>query len=169
MMSDPQLFNILRKVQLLEGVSNEHLEKLAAISRIVDIPEGKTIFREGDLASTVHLVVSGRVALEICAPGVGCKRILTVNEGELLGWSPLLDNEHLTATARTLAPTRTIAIGGQEIIELCKEHPLFGYEFMLCAALALGKRLSATRLQLLNLYGEDLPHNSPDEESEGAS
>ena len=167
-MSDPQLLETLRQLNLLEDVSDDHLQRLAEISRSVDIPEGETIFREGEAATTVYLVVTGRVALEICAPGVGCKRILTVNEGELLSWSPLLDHQQLTATARTLAPTRTIEIAGEDIRDLCEKHPRFGYEFMRCTALALGKRLSATRLQLLNLYGEHQPQSSSEEESEGS-
>ena len=168
-MSDPQVLNMLRQLHLLEGVSEEHLEELAAIAHCVDIPEGKTIFREGEAATTVYLIVSGRVALDIYAPGVGCKRILTVTEGELLGWSPLLDAEQLTATARTIVPTRTIAIAGEDIRALCQDHPRFGYDFMRCTALALGKRLSATRLQLLNLYGEDLPKSNAALESGDAS
>jgi CRP-like cAMP-binding protein len=168
-MSDPQLLNLLRRVQLLEGVSEEHLDKLAAIARCVDFEQDATIFREGEPATTMYLVLTGRVSLEICAPGVGCKQILTVGEGELLGWSPVLDNEQFTATARALAPTRTIELAGGDVRALCEEYPRLGYEFMRCAALALGKRLSATRLQLLNLYGDEPVRSPAGKESGGTS
>lgn len=168
-MSDPQLLTLLRQVELLEGMSEEHLQQLAAIARCVDVEPDTTVFREGEPAATVYLVLSGRVSLEICAPGVGCKQILTVNEGELLGWSPVLDNEQFTATARTLVPTRTIEMAGGDIRGLCEEFPRLGYEFMRCAALALGRRLSATRLQLLNLYGDDPPRAPAGTESGGTS
>ena len=168
-MSDPQLVNMLRQIQLLEGASNEHLEQLASISRCIEIPQGTTLFREGEDANTVYLIVQGRVALEICAPGIGCRRILTVNDGEILGWSPLLENGQFTATAKSLAPTLSIEIDGKAIRQLCEQYPRFGYEFMRCAALALGKRLSATRLQLLNVYGEDLTQSSAGTEGGGAS
>lgn len=154
-MSSSELLVLLRKVQMFEGLTEEHLQQLALISRGVDMPQAAVVFREGDLATSVYLVVRGRVSLEICAPSVGCKRFQTVHEGELLAWSPILENDRLTATARTLAPTRLIEIGGEDIRALFDEYPRLGHQFMRCAALALCKRLSATRLQLLNLYGDE--------------
>jgi len=168
-MSDPQLLDELRQVQLLEGVSEEHLEHLAAIARCVDVPANTTILRAGETATTLYLIVSGRVSLEIHAPGIGSKRILTVNEGELLGWSSVMKNKKLTASGQTPVSTRVIAVDGKEIRALCEKYPRFGYEFMRRAVLALGKRLSATRLQLLDLYGDDQPGSSASEKSGGPS
>ena len=168
-MSNLELFRILRQLRLLDNVSDDHVRLLAAISRCIDLPEGKTIFREGEAADSVYLVVNGRIGLEICAPGIGCKRILTVQGGEILGWSALLGIEQLTATARTLAALRVVRVAGDEIRTLCDEHPRFGFEFMRCAALALGKRLNATRLQLLNLYAVDSQDRHSRSENEGAS
>ena len=164
-MSDTELLDVLRKLHLFEGVSEESLQQLATIARFIDVPAGTTIFRQGETATTVYFLVSGRVSLEICAPGIGCKRILTVHEGDLLGWSPVLENEKLTATARTLLPTRMIAMDGKEIHAECEKYPRLGHEFMRRTALALGKRLNATRLQLLNLYGDELPESPASTES----
>ena len=41
--------------------------------------------------------------------------------------------------------------------QLCDHDPQFGYELMRRTALALAKRLSATRMQLVNVYGDQLP------------
>jgi CRP/FNR family cyclic AMP-dependent transcriptional regulator len=152
----------LRSLRLLQAFPEELLAPLVAIATVESYPAGAVIFRQGDLARTSYLIVEGNVALEICAPGVGCKRILTVTSGELLGWSPVLEQEHLTATARTLAPTRVVAVDGRQILALCEHNPRFGYEFMKRAALALARRLSATRLQLLDVYGSEMV-STPDE------
>jgi len=159
-----QTLEALEQLQVLEGIGAEHLKKLADIADYVDLPAGATIFREGDPATDVYLIVEGSVLLEICAPGVGCRRILTVGDGELLGWSPVLENERLTATARTLVETRAVKINGRQILAQCEHDPRFGYEFMKRAALALAKRLSATRLQLLNVYGDEMPQSVEEEE-----
>lgn len=147
----------LKQVQVLEGIGEEHLAQLAAIAECVDLPAQTVIFREGEAATDVYLIVEGSVSLDVCAPSVGCRRILTVGEGELLGWSPVLEQERLTATARALTSTRAVKINGRQTLTLCEHDPRFGYEFMKRAALALAKRLSATRLQLLNVYGEEMP------------
>ena len=156
-MSENALLEMLRCVQFLDGIADEHLERLAEMSRIVEFAEGNLIFREGDPADDIFLIVKGNVSLEICAPGIGCRRIFTAGEGDLLGLSPLLDNVMLTATARTMAPTQAIVINSGQILTMCEHEPRFGYVFMRRAASALAKRLNATRVQLLDVFGDQMP------------
>jgi CRP-like cAMP-binding protein len=151
------VLDALRGMGVLEGIGEAQLIKLASIAECTEFPKGAMIFREGDPATDVYLVAEGSVSLEICAPSVGCRRILTVGDGELLGWSPALEQAKLTATARAQTPIRAVKINGRQLLTLCEHDPRFGYEFMRRAALALAKRLSATRLQLVNVYGEEMP------------
>lgn len=146
----------LRDVQALEGMPEALLALLAGAARVVDIPEKSVVFRQGDPAKCIYLLLSGQVSLEICAPGSGCRRILTVSAGELLGWSPALGQQAMTATARALTNVRAIELDASQLLAECERNPQFGYEFMKRAALALAKRLSATRLQLMNLYGLEM-------------
>lgn len=149
------LMETLRDLDFLHEISDEHLEEIAAVSQLVEFPDGTVIFRVGDAATDIYLITRGNVSLEICAPGIGCRRILTVGQGELLGWSPLLEQPRLTATARTLSPTQAVKISGGQVLALCEHNPRFGFEFMRRAALALAKRLSAARVQLLDVYGPE--------------
>ena len=154
-MTDKSLIDALRMIDFLDGIADEHLEQMAAVAEMVEFEEGREIFREGQPADEVYLLTSGSVSLEICAPGVGCRRILTVSQGELLGWSPVLQQPRLTATARTLTPTQAIKISSSQILTLCEHNPRFGFEFMGRVALALSKRVKAARLQLLDVYGAE--------------
>jgi len=158
-MSD--LLETLRHIDLLKGVSEEELRQIASIAEEADFAEGTLIFRENSPAGHLYLIVEGNVSLEICAPSVGCRRILTVGKGELLGWSPVLENARFTATARAMTDVRTIRIQGQHLLALCESDHSLGYHFMQRAALALAKRLSATRLQLLNVFGNEMPNVHP--------
>jgi CRP-like cAMP-binding protein len=146
----------LRGIHALDGMPDELLEELSRAARDVDLPAGSVIFRQGDPAQAAYLLVSGQVALEICTAGEGCKRILTVAGGELLGWSPALGQQQMTATARALSDVRAIELDGTRLLAACEHNPRLGFEFMKRTALALAKRLSATRLQLLNLYGPEM-------------
>ena len=91
-----ELIDTLRDIDFLRGFDDEHLQKIA---ELVEIPEGNVIFREGEPAVDIFLVAHGKVSLEICAPGIGCRRLHTVGQGELLGWSPVLEQPRLAATA----------------------------------------------------------------------
>jgi CRP/FNR family transcriptional regulator, cyclic AMP receptor protein len=143
---------------------SDDLEKIADIASVRDFDEYDVVFREGDPAEDIYLVVSGTVSLEVCAAGIGCKQILTLGPGELLGWSSLLGQSRYTARARTPQSTRLVQINVAQLMQLCDQDPRFGYDLMRRTALALAKRLSATRIQLVNVYGDQLPVTSQEAE-----
>jgi CRP-like cAMP-binding protein len=151
--SEELLWETLRKLEFLRCVDDEHVKELAKLGDVVDFPEGTVVFNEGEPASHCYLILDGKVLLEMCGPG-GCARILTIGAGEILGWSALLGKAELTAAARTLTATRAIELSCGDVLALCEHIPSLGYQLMRCTALALAKRLTATRLQLLDLYGE---------------
>ena len=155
-MNDISLVEALRGTEFLRGISDEHLAQIATVSKLEAFPAGHTIFREGALAADTFVIADGTVSLEICGPGTGCRRILTVSPGELLGWSPLLQQARLTATARAMTPATAIRIAAGPAINLCESDPRLGYELMRRTALALSKRLSAARLQLLDVFGPEV-------------
>jgi CRP/FNR family cyclic AMP-dependent transcriptional regulator len=156
-MSRNILTQTLEQLSFLRDMVPDHLEKIAAIANVRDFDESDVVFREGEPAEDIYLVVSGTVSLEVCAAGIGCKQILTLGPGELLGWSSLLGQSRYTARARTPQSARLVQINVTELVELCDRDPGFGYDLMRRTALALAKRLSATRIQLVNVYGDQLP------------
>lgn len=146
------VFKTLRELELLRGLSEANLHKLSKLGKSVGFPEGAVIFRNHEPAVHCYVITDGRVSLEVCSSPVGCAQILTVGNGELLGWSPLLGMPFLTATAKTSTPTKAIEFNGHEVVNLCEQQPELGYQFMRCTALALSRRLTATRLQLLDMF-----------------
>jgi CRP-like cAMP-binding protein len=156
-MTEPALPEILRQSRFLEGISPADLDQLTSVARPESYLPGAVIFREGQRLPHIFVVAEGSVALEIGLPGQGCRRIQTVGPGELLGWSPILDQGPMTATARALGPTRLVALDAAQILVLCAHNPGFGFTLMRRTAKALATRLNATRLQLLDVYRHELP------------
>jgi CRP-like cAMP-binding protein len=152
-----QMLDILRSLRFLHGVGDEVLTTIASVAELREVAAGSVVFREGQSDSHIYLVVSGAVGLEIRLVGQGPKRIQTVGPGELLGWSPVLGQITMTATARAVGATTLVAVDATQLATLCQHNPKFGFEFMKRTALALATRLSATRLQLLDVYGHQLP------------
>ncbi|WP_158265142.1 Crp/Fnr family transcriptional regulator [Blastopirellula marina] len=154
-MSDIDMKEAIRRVECFQGVTDEDLEEVVAMARVIQYEPEATIFREGDPAVVSYVVVAGTVSLSICAPGLGCRRISTVRAGEFLGWSPVLDNFHLTVTGRAVEPTTLIELPKDGLLQLCDQSPQFGYIFMRGIAQTLARRLSAARMQLLDLFGDE--------------
>lgn len=152
-MNQRPLVEELQEIDFLHGFSRDYLEELAAAATVRDYAAAQVVFREGDPATSAYLAVSGKVSLEICAPSVGCRRILTVGPGEFLGWSAVLGESRLTATARTLEPTRLVELDAGRLLARFRRRPRFAYDFTLRAMRALARRLNATRVQLLDVYG----------------
>jgi hydrogenase maturation protease len=148
--------DVLRGIRFLQDIPDNHLQALAAIAEIKDLPAGTVVFREGQRSASIYLVIEGNIAVEICAPGVGCTTVYTVGAGELLGWSPLLGSGPVRGTSRVMAPSRVLAVNAGQVLALCAHDLAFGMEFMRRTAQALAFRLDATRLQLLDVYRHEL-------------
>lgn len=149
--------NRVKNSLFFRQMPSKHLDQLAEICREVDLPAQKTIFEEYDRAKDVYIILSGEVSLVICEPKDACRQIAVVGEGDLVGWSPLVGRSRLTDTAVTLTPVKALVFEGKQLLEFCEANPSFGFEFMRRAASELAKRLSGTRLQLLQMCGNRFP------------
>ena len=157
-MTDPQLLQTLRGLDFLDEIAEQDLQQIADAGEVAHFAPEKSVFREGEQVEHIHVVIDGEVALEVRVMGKQYRRIHTVGSGELLGWSPLLGTDsRMTATARALSPTTTFRINAKQLLALCQHNHEFGFEVMRRTALALSKRLGATRLQLLDIYKHELP------------
>ena len=156
-MNEPTLLDILHRIRFLDGVADEDLHRIAAVASLQNYRPGAVLFREGDRVAHIFLIAEGNVALDVGVPGHGARRIHTVGPGELLGWSPVLDQGPMTATGRAMVPTKAVLIDAFQVLALCHQDPNFGFAFMRRTAKALAERLNATRLQLLDVYRHELP------------
>lgn len=152
-MEKEDLKDILRQHPFLHGLSPEHMEILVGCASNVRFAEGSYLIREGELANTFFLVRSGRVALECEIPGRTAIRVQTIGPGEVLGWSWLISPYRWHFSGIAVADTRAVALDGECLRAKCELHKDFGYEMLKRLAVVMERRLEATRLQLLDVYG----------------
>jgi CRP-like cAMP-binding protein len=150
-METKTLIDILRDHPFMEGLKPNHIQKLAEVALEVQISRDQVVFREGDESSLFYLLVSGKVALEVSAPG-RIVRIQTLGEGDEMGWSSLLGQGGKTFQARALEPVRAIAFDGPRLRQVWEQDPAFGYQFLMRILKVVAQRLQASRLQLIDLY-----------------
>ena len=141
----------MRELSFFRGLGDDQLRLLTDLATPVEFPSGTLIFSECEPATDFYVIISGCVFLEICGPQK-CTTILTLGPGELLGWSTLLGSSHLTATARCQEATRAFVLAGPEVNAKVDLNPRLGHELMRCVAYSISQRLTATRLQLLDLF-----------------
>lgn len=146
--------DLIAHASVFAGLASEHLELVAGCGQNDRADAGEFLFREGDPAQRFYLIRSGAVSLEVEAPGRGQLRIETLDAGEVVGWSWLFAPYRWALDARVLEPTALVAFDGACLRgKVDTDHEL-GYQLMRRFAAVIVERLQATRLQLLDVYGD---------------
>jgi len=135
-----------------QGLDSGQLDQIAQIAAPIQWNAGTTVYREGDRDSLLYVVEEGRVAIEIAVPGRGRVIILTVGPGEVFGWSSIFHQRPKAASARTIEPVRALALDASRFRELCEADPRLGYLLTRRILEVVSERLTATRMQLLDIY-----------------
>ena len=144
---------LLRGHVFFAGLDSAHLSLLAGCASNEVFPADSFLFREGDPAQTFYLIREGRLALEIAAPGRGALVVQTLGEGEVAGFSWLIEPHRWEFDGRAIDEVRAVRMDGACLRGKCEDDPRLGYDLMRRFAALTTSRLQATRLQLLDVYG----------------
>jgi CRP/FNR family transcriptional regulator, cyclic AMP receptor protein len=145
---------LLAEVPALSGLPAEHLELIAGCARNRVFAAGEQLMREGERADEFHVIRRGDVALETYVPQRGALTIETLHDGDLLGWSWLVPPYRTVFDARARDRTHTMSFDGACLRGKCEEDHELGYELLSRFAAVIVERLQATRLRLLDVYGD---------------
>ena len=138
------------------GLSPHALERLSeCCASTLSYPAGATLMREGFATEPFGIVTGGRVALRLLVPERGAVTILTVEPGDVIGWSALVPPYRATSTAVASEPTTVLAFDLRRLRAALREDPALAATLYPRVLEAVARRLSATRQQLLDLYGRE--------------
>jgi CRP/FNR family cyclic AMP-dependent transcriptional regulator len=147
------LDELILESPVFAGLPHEQVELVAGCGSNVLVQAGDRMFREGDAADAFFLVRHGLVALETYVPNRGQVTIQTVGPGEIVGWSWLVPPHRWQFTGRAVEQVRAVQFDGACLRGKCDSDPAFGYALFSRFAAVLLERLQATRLQLMDVYG----------------
>lgn len=152
-----QLLAELARLPIGAALGAEHLARLAGIGRQESFPAGSCVFRQGEPALDLRVLVSGRVALTLEAPGKAPMMLTALSRGDLLGWSALQGwaaASKWTATAVASKPTVCLRFSGADLRALCEADHELGFAVMRHAFEVVSHRLTDCRVQVLDVYGQ---------------
>ena len=147
------LESIVAELPVFRGLDSRYVELVAGCASNVRFDEGAYLFREGEPADAFYAIRHGRVAVEIFVPQRGAVTIMTASEGDVLNWSWLFPPHRNQFDAHCLGLVRALAFDAKCLRGKCEEYHDLGYEFMKRFAKIMVERVRATRLQLLDVYG----------------
>ena len=148
------LEEILQEHAFFADAPAELIRLVAGCARNHIFHAGEYLFHEGESANEFFLIREGKVALEINAPGHAPIIFETLGVGEFAGASWLIPPYRWVFDARAVELTRTTGIDAACLRGKCEADHDLGYDMMRRFLPALVKRLHATRLQILDVYGQ---------------
>ena len=144
---------LLRGHKFFAGLGPAHLSLLVGCASNKVFPADSFLFRESDPAQTFFLIREGKLALEIAAPGNGALVVQTLGPGDVAGFSWLIEPHRWEFDGRAVERVRAVQMDGACLRGKCDADPVLGYDLMRRFAALTTSRLQATRLQLLDVYG----------------
>lgn len=119
-MIDQQL---LAEVDLFRGLGQAALETLVVQAKVRTLQRGDVLFREGDEADMLYIVVHGRIAIANKSIDGRESMVALMEHGDLFGEMPLFDHQNRSAEARALEPSEVVALPYQPLQDLYRGQP----------------------------------------------
>ena len=148
-METETLEKILDEHPLFKGMDERHLRALVESATVVRFEPGDVIFEEGEPAHRFYLIRTGRVALQLVSYREEPFTLMTLEAGDIIGWSWLFPPYRWKFTATALDVIRAISIDGRGVAARCNEDHDLGYELMKRFAQIIEDRVEALSAHLV--------------------
>ena len=122
---------ILSQTAFFGELTPAQLERVAALSKVQDCDEGQQVYRIGDPAHLVYVLLRGMVRHSIGYRGRNASVGDILRRGEVFGWAALTPTCNVRIAAATcVTPCRFLAIDGVGLIALMEQDHTLGYRLM---------------------------------------
>lgn len=146
------LERVLREHPFFDGIEPRTVAFLTGCAANVRFAPGDFLFREGESANAMFLLRAGRVAMEAHTPGSGTTSLLTLEAGDVFGWSWLYPPYVWRLDARAVEPVRALAFDGKCLRAKCEADHDVGYELLKRLLREIERHIERAHLQLIDMY-----------------
>jgi CRP/FNR family transcriptional regulator, cyclic AMP receptor protein len=153
-MSELETVSLLASVPLFEGRDENDLLELARVLRRRKSAQGEVLWRRGDHARELLLVVEGEVTVSLPAPGGRMVEIAKAGPGDVLGEIGVLEGGEHTMTVRASEPTVVLALSRHDFAALLTRPDPTSFELKRRLAAQFTARLRNQLEQLARSMGD---------------
>jgi len=144
---------LLARSELFSALDGASVAKVLETARPCTYQRNELIFAEGDDATDMYVVRSGRVAIASRSPDGRTSVLALMEEGDLFGEMSMFDGEGRSAEARALEPSDLLAIPFPAVRAALEERPGLLWE----VTALLARRLRLTDAALADSVFLDVP------------
>jgi serine/threonine protein kinase len=169
---DDKATEALRGIPLFASIAAEDLFELSRHVTRRHYRQGETIFHMNDFGSTLHIIETGNVKINITSEDGGHVILTYLGPGDFFGELALLDEKPRSATATSVEATRTWALERGDLLEFLKWYPEVAIRILAVVTQRLrdlnarleeiissdpSARLASTFLKLMQTHGCETP------------
>ena len=142
----------LKKAELFGALDESQLNALLSQSNVETLPEGRTIFRQGEEAIHLYILIEGAVDLKVkTQEQIDFMTSKIEKEGAVFGTASLMAPFRYNVTAICLKPSKVLVLDAGHIKKRMEEDPKMGMEMMKKLASIYFNRLNEMRSGVSNL------------------
>ena len=142
----------LKKTELFNNLNASQLKILLSWSSVQSFSQGETIFRQGEGANFLYVLIEGMVDLTVRAEEqVDFMTSKVEKEGAVFGSPSLMEPFRYNVTATCLKPANVLVIEAGHLKKMMEDDPKMGMEIMRKLASIYFNRLNELRSGVSNL------------------
>lgn len=144
----------LKNVSLFAGLSEETIDDISQISELKTYDSDETIFKEGDVADYMYVIISGQILIEREFKEQKRKKTLAILEGgDFFGEMGMVTNDLRSASAMTSENSVLIRLAKSHFLQKIKKNPDLCFEMLQVVC----RRLKAADDEIEHLAFQNLP------------
>lgn len=121
----------LARASFFSNLTKQQLELIDSICHVQQFPASGQIYRLGEYAQYLYVLVEGTVRFSLTLGNRHAPAGEIIGCGEVFGWAALIENaQRRIAGAACITPCVSVAIDGNELLELMEENNSIGYQIM---------------------------------------
>jgi CRP-like cAMP-binding protein len=114
---------VLRGNLLLRGLSEDTLDRVAALATRRTWPKNAVLFRQGDPGDALYAVIAGQVRISASSPDGREVYLSLMEAGDTFGEIAVIDGKARTATATAVAESALFIIRRGDLLALIERDP----------------------------------------------
>lgn len=128
------LAGMMRKVKFFSPLTIGQLDRILPHVLLCSYDAGETVFRQGEVGDTFHIVYSGKVEIRLKKMLFMSKTVATLEPGQFFGEIALVSKEPRTATVVCTEPTQLFTLLATDFAFILEENPAAAAEMRSIAA-----------------------------------
>jgi len=136
----------LRESELFNRLSDEELDNIALLCTETIVAEGVLLFSQDRKANRLYIVTNGLVALQMAtrvrhATQPRRTTVAICGQGEVVGWSSMVEPYQYTLTAMVWESCRLISIDAELLRKAAQANPTTGFQIMKSLSAIMSRRI----------------------------